>query len=328
MRVATALFVTLALMGVARANLTGHWRVGFTNVSGGPIGDYCRFDFVESPPGQIQGHLGLCGLGTEGVFSGTLDGSGNVALHIVAPDDIGCTVYRMNGTVAPTMDAIEGTYVCDYPLAGLHGDVVVTRCDPLTSGSCPETSGASLPPRVHEIRACTPAPAAACRTPTVPTAKLKLARAATFHWKMAFTLPAAATTTLPELGDPTTVRDYVACVYQTVAGNPVLLGMEPAWAATQCGVKPCWTKLATGVKYHNRTGRLGKLIGLTAKIRKSGAANVVAKGNVTTVLAPAPGATLGLPVIVQVLADDVCFGASFPTALLNGPDALNAKFGE
>jgi len=77
----------------------------------------------------------------------------------VAPDDIGCETYYIDGTLDGAMDRIAGSYLCTHPLGGLGGDVLLTRCDPLTPGSCPEGPGIGLPPRLHEIRACTPTPA-------------------------------------------------------------------------------------------------------------------------------------------------------------------------
>src|SRR6185369_4844663 len=287
MRHVAALLVTSAMLAVcaARADVTGSWRVGFSNYPGGPIGDFCRFDLVESADGQVEGWLGLCGLGTDGVFSGSVDSSGGVTLHIVAPDDVGCETYHINGSLTAAMDEIDGSYLCTHPLGGLGGDVQLTRCDPLTPGSCPETRGAGLAPRVHEIRACTPAPAV-CQGAIGTKAKLTVRRDDPFHWKLTFKLPDISGVTLADLGDPTTVRDYVLCIYETVAGSAALVGMEPAWADTPCGAAPCWATTSTGLKYRNGTGRLGKLRNITAKVR-SGIGKVLVKGGVTTVLARA-----------------------------------------
>src|SRR5262245_12448441 len=158
MRHMSALFVTVILLvaTLAHADVTGSWRVDFLDVPGGTVGDSCRFDLVETAGGQIEGWLGLCGLGTDGVFSGSIDSGGDVALHIVAPDDVGCETYGIDATLNGAMDAIDGSFLCTHPLAGLLGAVHMTRCDPLTAGSCPEIQGAGLPPRLHEIRACTP----------------------------------------------------------------------------------------------------------------------------------------------------------------------------
>ena len=131
-----------------------------------------------------------------------------------------------------------------------------------------------------------------------------------------------------DLGDPTTVRDYVACVYHTVGGSPSLAAMEPAWAATTCGSGPCWQLKASGVSYRNRDGVRGKLTKLKVKLRSSGSSSAAVKGHVTTVLAPPTYSALELPVIVQLLADDVCLGATFTTAIVNDPSRLQAKNGE
>jgi hypothetical protein len=224
------------------------------------------------------------------------------------------------------MDEIDGTYACTHPLAGLTGDVLLTRCDPLTPGSCPEGPGAGLPPRLHEIRACTPTPAT-CSRPTKARARLRVEQDDTFHWKVAFTIPDAPGVTVPDLGDPTTVRDYVACVYHTVGGVPELVGMEPAWAGGLAS--PCaWTTIPAGVKYRNRSGQVGKLQQVTAKVKATGLSTAAVRGRATTVLTPPPGSTLGLPVVVQLLADDTCYGATFTAATENGPDLLRARYGQ
>jgi hypothetical protein len=50
----------LAVVTVAaRADVSGSWRVGFTDSPGGAAQDYCRFDLVESADGQVQGYLGI-----------------------------------------------------------------------------------------------------------------------------------------------------------------------------------------------------------------------------------------------------------------------------
>ena len=319
------LFLVVPL--AARANLTGSWRVGFTDVPGGAGQDFCRFDLVEAADGQVQGYLGICGLGTDGLLSGTVDASGALTLHIVAPDDAACEVYTIAGTVTPAAVRIDAAYSCAYPLA-LSGYLVATPCDPLTPGSCPELSGLSLPKRLHEVRACTPEPASSCHGSTAGKAKLTIERSDTFHYAFNFGVPDATGITLADLGNPTTVRDYAVCVYHTVGGTPVLVAMEPAWAATTCGTKPCWTVQATGVKYRNTTGRRGKLSQLQVKLKRSGVANAAAKGRVTTVLPPPVGVQLGLPIVVQFLADDTCVAATFTTGTVNADGRLTAKGGQ
>jgi hypothetical protein len=323
-----ASFLLVALAATtARADLTGSWRVGFPPPSG-PTTEFCRFDIVESTGGQLEGWLGICGLGTDGLFSGRVDGSGALSLRIVAPDDVGCEAYGIIGTLAPSGDAIDGTYTCDFPIS-LSGPVTFTRCDPGTPGSCPESSGASLPARVHEVRGCAPEPVTTCLGSPRAKAKLTAKREADRRYDFKLTLPDAGGVTAMALGDPRTVRDYVACVYHTVGGSPVLAAMEPAWAATFCktGV-PCWTVRPNGVQHKNPKAVRGKLSEVKVRTRGTTKSAVTVKGRATTATPP-PIASLGLPVVVQLLAgDDLCFGATFTTAISQTPETLKAKGGQ
>lgn len=320
--------IVLACATTVHTDVTGSWRAGFTDTPGGLAQDFCRFDFMEEANGGIRGYLGVCGLGTDGVFSGSVDPSGALAIRIVAPDDVGGEVYGITATVAPSGDTIDGTFACSFP-TGLIGYVTMTRCDPLTPGSCPEVSGASLPLRPHEVHACAPEPAASCHGSVGARAKLDTTRVDAFHYAFAFKLPDSTGVGLADLGDPLTVRDYVACVYHTVAGMPVLAAMEPAWAATTCDGKPCWQVKPIGVVYKNRSARRGKLTQLKVKVRSSGGSTTTVKGRVTTVAAPPTGTPLELPVTVQLLAGDgACLGATFSTALVRDGTFLKAKNGQ
>ena len=44
--------------------------------------------------------------------------------------------------------------------------------------------------------------------------------------------------------------------------------------------------------------------------------------------APPAASTLGLPVTVQLIAADTCYGATFATAAVNVPDRFRAKNGQ
>jgi hypothetical protein len=327
-------FGACVLLGVAaataHADLTGSWRVGFP-VPPFPTSEFCRFDMVEAPDGQIEGWLGICGIGTDGLLSGRVDASGMLSLRIVAPDDAGCEAYGISATVAPSGDAIDGTYQCDFPLPGLSGPVTFTRCDPETPGSCPEVSGASLPPRLHEVRSCAPEPTPTCLGSPGARAKVRAKReSGGRRYDFRFTLPDATGVTPMGLGDPTTVRDYVACIYHTVGGSPVLAAMEPAWAGTFCD---CWTVDSNQVlyrnpRYRNDFGTRGKLARVKVLIRPSGASSIRVKGRATTATPP-PIASLQLPVVVQLLAgDDLCVGATFTTAITLTSDLLRATGGQ
>jgi len=326
----TLLAVTILVLqaGSARADLSGSWRVGFPPTPGGPISEYCRFDFVESAGGELQGYLGVCLLGTDGVFSGTVDGAGALDLRIVAPDDIGCEAYGIAATVAPDANTWEGTFTCDFPL-GISGDVTAVRCNPSMPGDCPETPGQSLPLRPHEVRACAPTPATPCQGSVGARASLKIQRSDLYHYALTFKLPDATGVTVADLGDPTTVRDYVACVYQTVGGVPVLTAMEPAWAATTCNEKPCWTVQPTGLKFLNKSTERSELTQLKLKVRGTGASTTVVKGGVTEVVLSPLNSVLQVPIIVQLLSgDDVCLGATFTRATVNAAGLLKAKNGQ
>lgn len=104
--------------------------------------------------------------------------------------------------------------------------------------------------------------------------------------------------------------------------------MEPAFAATSCDSGPSWTTSTTDVEYRNDTAHIGKLTRVKASIGSNRHVFVSVKGRATTVLAPPVGSTLGLPIVVQLLADDTCFGATFPSAPANRPDKLRAGRGQ
>ncbi len=323
-----AVTVLVLAAGTAQADLTGSWRVGFPVSPGGPITEYCRFDLVESAGGELQGYLGVCLLGTDGVLTGTVDGAGALDLRIVAPDDIGCEAYGIAATVAPDTNTWEGTFTCDFPL-GISGDVTAVRCNPSTPGDCPETSGQSLPLRPHEIRACAPTPATPCEGSVGARASLKLARSDTYHYALTFKLPDATGVTVADLGDPTTVRDYVACIYYTVGGSPAVLAMEPAFAATTCDEKPCWEVQPTGLKYKNKSTERSKITQLKVKVRGTGASTTVVKGGATTVVTLPLNVTPQLPITVQLLGgEDACLGATFTTATVSANGLLKAKNGQ
>jgi hypothetical protein len=155
-----------------------------------------------------------------------------------------------------------------------------------------------------------------------------MTRADEFHYALAFKLPDSTAIGVADLGDPLTVRDYVACVYQTIGGASVLAAMEPAWAATTCVGQPCWQLNSNGVAYKNPRAKRGKLMQIKVK-RTSGSSSTTVKGRVTTVLAPPSGTALEPPVVVQLFAGDgACLGATFPTLLLNDGTFLKAKHGE
>jgi hypothetical protein len=234
-------------------------------------------------------------------------------------------VYAITATAAPSGDAIDGSFA-----APISGYVTMARCDPLTPGSCPDlVTGASLPPRSHEVHACGPAPVASCHGSPGARAKLKTTRVDGFHYAVDFKLPDSTGVGVADLGDPLTVRDYVACVYQTIGGSPVLAAMEPAWAATTCVGVPCWQVTPSGVLYKNPASKRGKLTQLRVKVRSSGKSTTKVKGRVTTVLAPPMGSALEPPVIVQLFAGDgACLGATFPIAFVNDGTVFKAKNGQ
>jgi hypothetical protein len=316
------------LAAQAHADVTGSWRVGFIEAPGQTPQEFCRFDLVEAADGQVQGYLGICGIGTDGLLSGTVDASGTLSLRIVAPDDLGCETYGIAATIVPGGNDFEGTFLCDFPIQQ-GGYVVATRCDPLTPGSCPEVSGASLPPRPHEVRACTPEPATSpCHGSVDARARLRMERDDTYHYSLKFKLPDAMGITVADLGDPTTVRDFVICVYQAVGTSPSLLAMEPAWAAYHCNERPCWQLQTNGVRYRNPEASRGKLTRLKAKVRGSGTSNVVVKGRVTIVSSPPVDLPLELPILVRLFSDDTCLGATFTSAMANEPNLFDAKNGQ
>jgi hypothetical protein len=233
---AFAIGVSLCLgVGSAAAfDLTGAWRVDFTLPSGG-LGDTCRFTFDQNAAGQVQGKLTGCILGTNGVFAGAVDAGGGFTLWISAPDDPGCETYSMTGTVTADDQHAEGTFLCEFPFH-LAGDFTAAPCDPDLPGSCP---GATP---THEVRACRLSEiSTGCDVSATAAGKLTLRREDTYHYKVKLRLPRVAGTVLADFGDPTTLRDYVACLYDTSGGVPRLLAMEPIFAGSGCGDGPCWT---------------------------------------------------------------------------------------
>jgi hypothetical protein len=55
--------------------------------------------------------------------------------------------------------------------------------------------------------------------------------------------------------------------------------------------------------------------------------SVKVSGEITTAAAPFPGAILGLPVVMQLLADDSCWSATFTAAQKNDGEKFNARGG-
>ena len=119
-------------------------------VDDGPLADFCRFDLVESAGGPIEGWLGLCGIGTDGVFSGSVDAGGGVALRIVAPDDIGCETYHIDGLANVTVKGRAITVLAPTPGSTLGLPLTVQRLvDDACFGATFTTATVNAPDRLE-----------------------------------------------------------------------------------------------------------------------------------------------------------------------------------
>jgi hypothetical protein len=310
--------VLLAAGSAGALDVTGPWRVSFVDPATSVIGDECRFTMVHTAPDQVGGRLNGCGLGTEGIFVGTVDPtSGALALTIIAPDDPGCALYTMSGTVAPDATTALGTFTCFTPLMGT-GNFTARICDPMVTGDC----HGPTPPAPLSV--CNPSqPATGCAGTTTRPAKLAVSRNP-FSYDAKLTLTRADATSLAALGDPLTSRDYVVCLYHSPAGQPALFAAEPILAGSNCGSRPCWKSTSKGVIYRNGTGAGSQLRKLKAKAGVAGKALLKAQGALTTVAAPPAGVPLTLPVVAQVVAGDTCWSATFDSATVNTADELAA----
>jgi hypothetical protein len=319
--VALTILSTIASSFSARADVNGPWRVEFT-IPGGGSGDACRFTFSQSGADELAGKLTGCALGTDGIFTGTRDVSGNVELTIVAPDDPGCEIYTMSGTLAPDEQSIAGTFLCLTPLT-LAGNFDATVCDPDVPGECPG-SNPSMP-----LSLCYPhSTATGCKVSTTAKAGIKIERDSDLRYEAKLRIPRASATMPAELGDPTTTRDYVACLYHTVGGELTLFAAEPILAGRSCGSVPCWKSTTTGFKYRNGSTRGSQLRSMLVKSGAAGKAKVKAGGGLSTILAPPVGTDLGLPVVAQIVSGDTCWSATFLSADENAAGKLKAKGGQ
>jgi hypothetical protein len=115
------------------------------------------------------------------------------------------------------------------------------------------------------------------------------------------------TTTLAQLGDPSTTTDYALCIFDRGTGRLRHLTTVDAPAGAGCGGRACWSRTRAGFRYTNRAGPLRRLV-LTSGL--PGRARIVAKGQ---------GAGLGMPglplapmVVVQLRnRDGECWLANY-----------------
>ena len=206
--------------------------------------------------------------------------------------------------------------IADACTAGVCTGSSMTCGDGVLQAACGEecddgntTPGDGCDATCHIVFECTPAPVSGCRAPLGPTnlafvrdqhldAKDKL----TWKWKK------GGATTKAEFGSPTTVTDYLLCVYD--AGTLVSRARIPA--DSTCAGRPCWRETSSGFKYKDNETSPDGIRNLSLKEGATGKAVIILRGKgVDLDVPPLP---MTQPVRVQLRnTDDVCWEAVYDT---------------
>ena len=220
---------------------------------------------------------------------------------------------------APDGTACDDGMICtlaDACTAGVCTGSSMTCGDGVLQAACGEecddgntTPGDGCDATCHTVFECTPAPVSGCRAPLGPTnlafvrdqhldAKDKL----TWKWKK------GGATTKAEFGSPTTVTDYLLCVYD--AGTLVSRARIPA--DSTCAGRPCWRETSSGFKYKDNETSPDGIRNLSLKEGAAGKAVIILRGKgVNLDVPPLP---MTQPVRVQLRnTDDVCWEAVYDT---------------
>jgi len=141
-----------------------------------------------------------------------------------------------------------------------------------------------------------------------------------------------ARTDAADFGDPGATDQYAVCIYDATGSSLLFVANAPAGGA--CGTKPCWKALgkppaSKGFRYRDKERTPDGLLKVRLKPGADGKAKIILKGkgeNLSVSPQGLPALPLPLPVTVQLQAGNgECWGATYSTALVNGPTTFKAK---
>ncbi|MFT4571013.1 MAG: hypothetical protein ACI91F_001892 [Candidatus Binatia bacterium] len=179
---------------------------------------------------------------------------------------------------------------------------------------------------VLSVQDCPSAPQApaTCVEPQLPKKASVLiknkAKKDLFKWIFA---KGAATTKAGDLGDPTTIDDYVACVYDQDSDSNELIVELDIFSGGNCYSKPCWKEVSTGYIYKHKFGAAGQLILKEGADGKSKAQVKSTFGFPTPALPLLVDSTL--TVQLHNLTSGTCWSSSFSTPIVNTAGQFKAK---
>jgi DNA-binding beta-propeller fold protein YncE len=186
--------------------------------------------------------------------------------------------------------------------------------------------GSNTVARYRHREPCTPAPAVGCRIPLRPrAASLQLSDRPGSTNKV-FTLRWArgSAVTPADLGTPTTMTEYVACLYDAAGPQPVASLVAPA--GETCGALPCWKPVPSGFAYSDPALTPDGLNKATVSAGADGRSRLIWKAKGPSV--PPLGLPLQGPVVLQIQASNgTCWEATFPTATVNDGTTWKGKSG-
>jgi len=148
-------------------------------------------------------------------------------------------------------------------------------------------------------------------------------RGALLHWKVG----RGAQTDLGSFGDPIRGTAVLLCLYDSAdSPQPVFHAVVPPGGT--CDARPCWKlREGRGYRYRNRAGTDDGVMVLKLRTSAAGEAQLLVKGRGAKLAVPARD--LSLPVLVQLVADDVnattCWSAVFENASRNDGGQFRAS---
>lgn len=141
--------------------------------------------------------------------------------------------------------------------------------------------------------------------------------------KLAWKFANGPATTTGDFGDPVSTNAYTLCVYDNSGSSPSLLVSADAPAGSS------WQANSKGFKYMSATGTPDGLQKIDLKSGDSGKAKILVKGAGGNLGLPLTLNALGVPVVVQLKADNgMCWETDFNTAQVSNPISFKAKGGQ
>lgn len=304
----------------------------------------------KSPTSESGDNFAVARFRSDGTLDGSFGDDGLVTTHLVAGAGQGSVIYGLalhpDGslvaagatTVAPPFSAefaiarysmgacgngaIEPGEECDdgNTTAG-DGCSAICQCD---SGGTPNCDDGDLCTTGDTCTggSCvgTPTPFNSCHVPLRAGASaLVISRGSTaaadkLGWKWSSGM-------LGAIGDPINTDDYALCIFDGT-GQVALSALAPSGG--QCGGKPCWAALASGVKYKDKVATPSGLTSLTVKSASGGLGKLAMKGKGVTL--DLPLLPLGLPARVQLHAGNgECWESTFSSTGASQSDSIHFK---